>query len=565
MTDKDRMPMEEVPCASCGSNDVKVMFFGKSGHEDPEAYQPTTDSYFHYGRIVKCVRCGLVRISPRPHWDYLLPAYQETSDALYLSEVRGRAWSARSILKRVERVAGTGRLLDVGCGAGILLSVAKGKWDVMGVEVSHEAAAEARKRFGVNVVENTLEQASFPPDSYDAITMLDVIEHIPDPAGTLREAQRILKPGGVLFVLTPNVDAPVAKMMGRWWWGFRPAHLNYFSRKTMNQMLVESGFEPLASWYCGRTFSFGYWMSRLQGYAPWLINFLGKAISITRIGRIPLYLNTFDSIGILSIKSKTAENRARPIEKKGKKVVAVLPAYNAEKTLERTLADIPKGLFDDVILVDDASVDGTVALARKLGLKVFVHPKNRGYGGNQKTCYAEALALGADVVVMIHPDFQYDPRLASDLVEPLVEGRSGCVLGSRLLRDEALKGRMPIWKYVGNKFLTGLENMGFGARFSEYHTGYRSYTRQVLEQLPLDCNSDGFVFDQQIIAQMLLAGTTISEVPIPTRYFKEASSVAFWPSVKYGLQTLGVIVRYRLHRYGIVKQAMFNVRPLSGK
>ena len=555
------MELERADCASCGSAESTVLYERKSAHGAPESYLPSTDSFLSYGRVVKCTQCGLVRLSPRLKWESLLPVYQATSDLLYLKEALGRAWSAWSILRRVERVAGTGRLLDVGCGPGVLLSVAKDRWDAVGVEVSKSAAEEARKRFNANVVEGTLEQAAFPSESFDAVTLVDVIEHLTGPKETLREVSRILKPGGVLFVLTPNIDAPVAKLMGRWWWGFRPAHLTYFSRKTMNQMLVDSGFDPLTSWYCGRTFSLGYWLSRLRGYAPRLVSFLVRIASLTRLGRIPLYLNTFDSIGILSIKTKTGEDRARPVNKKGRKVVAVMPAYNAEKTLERTLADIPPGLFDDIILVDDASRDGTVALARRLGIKVFVHPKNRGYGGNQKTCYAEAMGLGADIMVMLHPDFQYDPRLAADLVEPLVEGRADCVLGSRLLRDEALKGRMPIWKYIGNKFLTGLENMGFGARFSEYHTGYRSYTRQVLKRLRLDLNNDGFVFDQQIIAQMLVAQATISEVPIPTRYFKEASSVAFWPSVKYGLQTLGVIARYRLHRHGIMKFPQYVVAP----
>jgi len=551
-------PMEEVPCPSCGSPDTAVLYHAKSHQESSTHYLPTTDVFFQYGRVVRCARCGLVRLSPRPRWDFQLPAYKDSSDALYLEEALGRSWSAWAILRRVERVAGTGRLLDVGCGPGVLLSVAHGKWDAKGVEVSRWAVQEAKTRFGVTVVEGTLEEAAFPAESFDAITMVDVIEHLPNPAATLREAFRVLRPGGALFVLTPNIDAPVARIMGRWWWGFRPAHLTYFSRKTMGQMLVDTGFEPLTSWYCGRTFSLGYWFSRMKGYAPGLVALLVKVASITRIGRLPLYMNTFDSIGILSVKKKTEEDRVRSVVKNGKKVVAVLPAYNAEKTLERTLADTPKGLFDEIILVDDASRDGTVELARKLGLKVVVHPKNRGYGGNQKTCYREALAAGADIAVMLHPDYQYDPKLAPDLVEPLLEGRADCVLGSRLLRDEALKGRMPVWKYIGNKFLTGLENLGFGTHFSEYHTGYRSYTRKVLEMLRLDLNNDGFVFDQQIIAQMLVAGIRVAEVPIPTRYFKEASSVAFWPSVKYGLQTLGVIVRYRLHRHGIWRFPQFS-------
>ncbi len=236
--------------------------------------------------------------------------------------------------------------------------------------------------------------------------------------------------------------------------------------------------------------------------------------------------------------------------KDGKKLVAVLPAYNAEKTLKMTLDDIPKDLFDEIILVDDASKDGTVELAKQLGLKhVIVHPKNRGYGGNQKTCYQTALDLGADVAVMIHPDYQYDPTLAPELVKPILEGRADCVLGSRMMTDTALKGKMPVWKYIGNKFLTGIENLAFGSSYSEYHTGYRSYSKEVLKSLRLDLNSDGFVFDQEIIAQMLAAKYRITEVPIPTRYFKEASSVSFVVSVKYGLQTLVVLLSFLMHRW----------------
>lgn len=234
----------------------------------------------------------------------------------------------------------------------------------------------------------------------------------------------------------------------------------------------------------------------------------------------------------------------------GKKLAAVLPAYNAEKTLKMTLDDIPKGLFDEIILVDDASKDGTVELAKQLGIKhVIVHPKNRGYGGNQKTCYQTALDLGADIAVMIHPDYQYDPTLAPELIKPIVDGRADCVLGSRMMTDTALKGKMPVWKYIGNKFLTGLENLAFGSSYSEYHTGYRSYSKEVLRSLRLDLNSDGFVFDQEIIAQMLAQKYRITEVPIPTRYFKEASSVSFVVSVKYGLQTLTVLLGFLMHRW----------------
>ncbi|MCI0595568.1 MAG: glycosyltransferase family 2 protein [candidate division Zixibacteria bacterium] len=234
---------------------------------------------------------------------------------------------------------------------------------------------------------------------------------------------------------------------------------------------------------------------------------------------------------------------------KNKKVTAVLPAYNAERTLERTVADIPRDWVDEIILVDDASRDGTVALAEKLGLVVIRHAKNRGYGGNQKTCYAEATKRGADVVVMVHPDYQYDPTYIPGLIAPILEEKADAVFGSRMfIRKGALEGRMPYWKFFANIFLTTLANIVLGYQLSEYHSGFRAYSRQLLSNLPLELNSDDFVFDSEIIVQCVAGKYRIAEVPIPTRYFKEASSIGFWKSVKYGLNILWVLLQYRLHR-----------------
>ena len=234
---------------------------------------------------------------------------------------------------------------------------------------------------------------------------------------------------------------------------------------------------------------------------------------------------------------------------RSKKVTAVLPAYNAAKTLERTVADIPRDWVDDIILVDDTSRDGTVALAQKLGLVVVQHEKNLGYGGNQKTCYTEAVKRGADVVVMVHPDYQYDPTYIPGLIAPILEGKADAVFGSRMFtRRGALEGGMPYWKFFANIFLTTIANVVLGYQLSEYHSGFRAYSRQLLSSLPLELNSDDFVFDSEIIVQCVTGGYRIEEVPIPTRYFKEASSIGFWKSVKYGLNILWVLMQYRLHR-----------------
>ena len=233
------------------------------------------------------------------------------------------------------------------------------------------------------------------------------------------------------------------------------------------------------------------------------------------------------------------------------RVVIVMPAYNAARTLERTYADIPHDLVDHMILVDDVSKDETVEIAKRLGLEVIVHRQNMGYGGNQKTCYDRALEWGADVVVMLHPDYQYDATRIPDLVAPIVAGDRDLMLGSRFLGDP-LAGGMPRWKYLSNRFLTGLENVAFGLHLSEYHTGLRAYSRRLLERIPYQLNSDDFVFDQELISQVVAAGgLAIGEIAVPTRYFEEASSVGFRRSVVYGLSTLRVVARFLLHRTGL--------------
>jgi len=237
----------------------------------------------------------------------------------------------------------------------------------------------------------------------------------------------------------------------------------------------------------------------------------------------------------------------------GRKIVVVLPAYFAANTLERTYAEIPRDIVDEVLLVDDASTDGTLELARSLGIRALQHEKNRGYGANQKTCYRAALELGADIVVMLHPDYQYDPRLISAMAAMVASDIYDLVLGSRILGGQAVAGGMPRYKYVANRFLTLVENWLLGAKLSEYHTGYRAYSRRILETLPLDRNSDDFVFDNEVIVQAIAAGFRIGEVSCPARYFPDASSISFGRSVRYGFGVLRAGMQYRLARWGLAK------------
>jgi glycosyltransferase involved in cell wall biosynthesis len=241
----------------------------------------------------------------------------------------------------------------------------------------------------------------------------------------------------------------------------------------------------------------------------------------------------------------------------GKRVMVVLPAYNAARTLERTVAEIPSGVVDDVLLVDDASRDETVRLAERLGIPVVVHPRNLGYGGNQKTCYTEALRRGADLVVMLHPDYQYTPRLIGAMSWMVASGEFDVVLGSRILGTGALEGGMPRYKYAANRFLTLVENALLGVKLSEFHTGYRAFARAVLEELPLEECSDDFVFDNQILAQAVAFGYRIGEVSCPTKYFAEASSINFRRSLVYGLGVLRTALSFRLWRLGLARPRLF--------
>lgn len=236
----------------------------------------------------------------------------------------------------------------------------------------------------------------------------------------------------------------------------------------------------------------------------------------------------------------------------GRSIIVVMPAYNASATLEKTYRELPHDVIDGVVLVDDASKDDTVEIAKGLGITIVVHPQNRGYGGNQKTCYAMAMSLKADVVIMVHPDYQYDPRLVLAMCAMIVDGPYQAVIGSRILGGAAMAAGMPWWKYLANRSLTFFENRCLGAGLSEYHTGFRAFSREIIETLPIAGYSDDFIFDNEMLADILLAGYSVGEVSCPTKYFQEASSINFRRSVRYGFGVLRVSARGLFRRIGFL-------------
>lgn len=256
----------------------------------------------------------------------------------------------------------------------------------------------------------------------------------------------------------------------------------------------------------------------------------------------------------------TSDNRTPPTATSRSpkpKIVIVMPAYNAALTLEKTYYALPQGSFDQIILVDDASSDDTLEIAKRLNFNAIRHRKNRGYGGNQKTCYTKALEEGADIIVMLHPDYQYDPSIIKEIVQPILDEKADVVLASRMLGNP-LKGGMPLYKYIANKFLTGLENIVLGTHFSEFHTGYRAFNRHALTSVNFEANSENFVFDNEILVQLVIKGMRFQEIPVTTRYSFDSSSVSFKAGVIYGLSILNTIFKYLLFKWGIVKYRQYN-------
>jgi SAM-dependent methyltransferase len=536
-------------CRVC-AGELSLRVVGSNGTAPvAEAFAPSLHETGRHGDLLACVECGTVQQPLLPAGAELHELYRDMRDDAYLGEEAGRRATASHLLDLIAARVDGGRLLDVGCGHGLLLDEARSRgYETVGLELSRAAARHAREALGLDVREVPVEDFA-DDEGFDVVVLADVLEHLDDPVGAVQRCAELLRAGGALCVVTPDPSSVTARLAGRRWWGFVPAHACLLPRATLRELLAARGLVISTDVPLVRSFSARRWASGLAerlgpGREP--LERLARALPDSASLSLALHderVVIANRVDVQHAPEPLLRHRGGPAT-----VTLVLPAYDATRTIPDVVAEIPVEAADRALLVDDASRDDTTRVALAHGLDVIRHPRNRGYGGSQKTGYARALLDGADVIVMVHADNQYAPGLVPEMVAPILEGRADMVIGSRLLRDRAIAGGMPRWKWLGNRLLTGIENRAFGVELSEYHTGYRAFSAQLLRSIPFLRNSDDFVFDQQIFAQVLARGARVVEVPIPTRYFREASSVDLPTSVRYGVQTLGVLGRFLVDR-----------------
>src|SRR3954452_20554188 len=538
-------------CRIC-SGDLTLRIRGRGEPLTAAALSPSAHATGRHGDLLECIECGTVQQPELPAGAQLHDLYRDMRDEDYLGEEAGRRATAVRLLDLIGPFVPGGRLLDVGSGPGLLLDEARARgYETVGLELSRASAEHARDVLGLDVRELALED--FEDDQrFDVVVLADVIEHLDDPVAGIARCAALLCPGGVLCVVTPDPSSPTARLAGRRWWGFVPAHTCLLPRATLRELLGAAGLVVSTDVPLVRTFSAKRWIEGLAERAGPLGGVLDAAARQLP-ARAAISLSLGDERVVLAHRVEVERPKTPLVRDRGgeRSVHVVLPAYRAVRTIPDVVEEMPVDAADRALLVDDASGDETADVALAHGLEALRHPANRGYGAGQKTGYARALIDGADAIVMVHADNQYDPGLLGEMIEPIVAGRADMVIGSRLLEDRAIAGGMPRWKWVGNRLLTGIENRAFGVPFSEYHTGYRAFSASLLRSIAFLRNSDEFVFDQQIFAQVIAHGARVVEIPIPTRYFREASSVDFLTSVRYGVRTIWVLGRFRAHRCGL--------------
>jgi SAM-dependent methyltransferase len=534
------MMRQPAACVICGTRELDLACAGSSASPTGEQLSPSRHHPGEQPELYRCRRCRVLQA--RAAEAELRAAYTQMKDEVYIAEEAARRVTFRRLLDRVDRSGAPLRVLDVGCGPGLLLDEARRRgWTARGVDLSAWAVGQARAR-GIDALHGTLSDAAFPAGLFDAVFMVDVLEHLTDPVGTLLEATRVLRPGGSLCVVTPDADSAAARLLGSRWWGMLPGHIVLFPRAVTVELIRTLGYEVRGSRTAARHFSVDYLLGSLASYLPG-VDRLRRPLAATPLARQIVPLNLRDEPVLVA-------TRLRPAMTAGQSPSGlVLSAPTAEGAFVAARSPLPKGFAAWTLLPRRTTHAQVAAAARRLGAELSPHASS--YGATQKACLVRAMQHNAAAVVLVKADNEYDTELIARLAEPVLRGQADLVIGSRRLDDPAIRAAMPRWKRLGNKVLSRLERWTFGLDVEEFHSGYRAVSPALLRRVPFLRNSDGLLFDQELVSQTVTFGLRVVEARLPAGYFVNASPVGRRASIRYGIDTLVVLARHRLHTAGL--------------
>ena len=537
--------MSATACRICGAAELTLAYEGSTAVPTGEQVAPTRHHPGEQPELHRCARCGVLqaRVVERE----LNTAYTQMVDEAYVAEEAARRATCRKLLAAASpdrTQAGPPLVLDVGCGIGLLLDEARRRgWRTQGVELSDWAVRRAR-HLGLDVFQGSLEEAGFEPGSFDAVFMIDVLEHLADPVRTLATVSQVLRPGGVLCLVTPNAASAAAWVLGRRWWGMLPGHVVLFPHRRLCELLRCLGF-GVGSQRCGAVrFSLDYWLASAGQYLPGM-TLVRRGLRMAGLDRRTVPVNLLDERVVVATKLESERAEVAPSG-------LVMPIQTAQGTFQAAGVRLRKG-FAAWTLLAPQRLGGAAAAARRLTGGTVPGPTTAGreYGATRKGCLLRAIEQDAAAVVMLQAENDYDPELVARLAEPVLSGQADLVLGSRNLSDPELALHMPAWKRVGNRALSALQNRTLGTRLSEFHTGYRAVSPRFLATVPWVRAADDLLFDQETVIQTHRLGLRVVEVILPTRYFVRASPVGPLDSVRYGLSTIGLLARDVIDRTGV--------------
>jgi 2-polyprenyl-3-methyl-5-hydroxy-6-metoxy-1,4-benzoquinol methylase len=530
-------------CRICGAAELTLAYEGSTASPTGEQVAPTRHHPGEQPELHRCARCGVLqaRVVERE----LKTAYTKMVDEAYVTEEAARRATCRKLLSAASpdlTEAGPPLVLDVGCGVGLLLDEARRRgWRTQGVELSDWGVRRAR-HLGLDVFQGDLEEAGFDPGSFDAVFMIDVLEHLADPVRTLATVSQVLRPGGVLCLVTPNAASAAAWVLGRRWWGMLPGHVVLFPHQRLCELLRSLGFGVGSQRPGALRFSLDYWLASAGEYLPGM-TLVRRGLRMAGLDRLTVPVNLLDERVVVATKLESERAEAAPSG-------LVMPIQTAQGTFQAAGVRLRKG-FAAWTLLAPQRPGGAAATARRLAGGTVPGPTSREYGATRKACLLRAIEHDAAAVVMLQAENDYDPELVARLAEPVLSGQADLVLGSRDLSDPELALHMPAWKRVGNRALSAFQNRTLGTRMSEFHTGYRAVSPRFLVTVPWVRAADDLLFDQETVVQAHRLGLRVVEVILPTRYFVRASPVGPLDSVRYGLATIGLLARDVIDRTGV--------------